>query len=146
MKIVEKLNVNFLLLLFSMEKRTFHQKTFWKNLVFTISFILQFYCTADYLKVSNEILTPIQTCIGLVETHVLLPKILCHRLGILTDQIFQRCTLKKKDESMCQEKCFAQPVHVNKYTSSGIILQCIYISKTCTKFSNKLEKVCLYQK
>ena len=145
MKIVEKLNVNFLLLLFSMEKRTFHQKTFWKNLVFTISFILQFYCTADYLKVSNEILTPIQIYIGLVETHVLPPKMLCQTRYFNRLNISEK-HLKKRNENMCQEKCFAQPVHVNKHTSSGIIFQSIYISKICTKFSNKLEKAFLYQK
>ena len=44
----------FLFLIFYIEKFILFRKNIWKNLVYIITFVLQFFCVAGYLKRSSE--------------------------------------------------------------------------------------------
>ena len=65
----------FLLLLFCIEKFIFCQKTYFENLVYIVTSVLQFFRGAGYQKCSNKIPTLTQICIGLADA-VLRPKML----------------------------------------------------------------------
>ena len=73
-------NKYFFTLTFYIENLYFVRKHIWKNLVYIVTFVLQFPCVADYWKCSNKT-TPIQICIGRVDA-VHRHKILGNKLGI----------------------------------------------------------------
>ena len=64
-------------------KFIFCRKRIWNNLVYTVTFALQFFRVAGYWKCSNKAPTPIQICRGLADV-VLRPEILGNILGLLT--------------------------------------------------------------
>ena len=59
----------------------FVRKYIWNNLVYIVTFVLQFFRVSGYSKCSNKTPTPKQICNDLVGA-TLRPKILGNRLGI----------------------------------------------------------------
>ena len=68
----------FLLLIFYIEKFILFRKNIWKNLVYIITFVLQFFCVAGFWNAVMKYQHPFSSLAGAVFRH----KILGNRLGI----------------------------------------------------------------
>ena len=119
----------------------FVRKYFWENLVYIVTFVLQFFLRVRLC--SNETPIPKQICTDLVGA-TLRAKILGNRL-VLSTQIliamdyfllfllFQRSVFYlEKIKAFFKEHFLAHPIQVTESTYCRIVFQTMYIPKICT--------------
>ena len=135
-------NTYFLSLFFHLKNLYFVRNHIWKNLVYTVAFLLHFFRVEGYWDCSNKKINTLIEWIGLVDIFFR-PSIFGNRLGILTEVLvamdnylffhfLEKHLQFRKTQNHLLKNFLVHPTQVTGSTYYRIVYQIMYISNICT--------------